>query len=164
VNASPASTYARALALGIVSGMRSMMAPALTARKAAENPQGMPDALTRPRTRAALEVMAAGELVADKLPFTPSRTVLPSLLFRALSGAVVGAAFASSRRGSAAVGALAGALGAVAATYGAYHARQFVDKKLKVADPLVGIAEDALAAGIGMKALGVQVSPASCAL
>jgi uncharacterized membrane protein len=154
VNASPASTYTRALALGVVSGMRSMMVPALAARKAAEDPQGMPDVLTRPHTRAALGLMAAGELVADKLPFTPSRTVLPSLLFRAISGAVVGAAFASSRRGSPAVGAVVGALGAVAGTYGAYYARQLVDKKLNVADPLVGMAEDALAAGIGMRALG----------
>jgi uncharacterized membrane protein len=148
-----ASTYTRALALGVVSGMRSMMAPALAARRAAEDPDGMPDSLARPRTRAALEVMAAGELLVDKLPFTPSRTLLPSLLFRAISGAVVGAAFASSRRGHPAVGAAVGAVGAISATYAAYHARQLVDRKLKVADPLVGIAEDALAAGIGMRAL-----------
>ena len=147
------STYARALALGVVSGMRSMLAPALAARKAAEDPEGMPDILTRPQTRTALGVMAAGELVVDKLPFTPSRTLLPSVIFRALSGALVGAAFASSRRASPAAGAAVGALGAVAATYAAYHVRQLVDRELKVADPLVAVAEDALATGIGMRAL-----------
>jgi uncharacterized membrane protein len=154
MNVEPTSTYFRALALGVVSGMRSMMAPALAARKAADDPHGMPDLLTRPQFRSALGLMAAGELVADKLPFTPRRTVLPSLLFRALSGALVGAAFASSRRGSAAAGAAVGALGAVAGTYGAYYGRQYLDEKLNVADPLIGMAEDALAAGIGMRALG----------
>lgn len=153
VNGSSASTNTRALALGIVAGMRSMMAPALAARKAAKDPEGMPDVLTRPQTKAFLEVMAAGEMFADKLPFTPSRTVLPSLLFRTLSGAVVGAAFATSRRGRPAAGAIAGVLGALAGTFGAYYVRQFVDKRLKVADPIVGLAEDALAAGLGMKAL-----------
>ena len=147
------STYVRSLALGIVSGMRSMLAPALVARKAVEDPEGMPDILTRPQTRAALGLMAVGELVVDKLPFTPSRTVLPSVLFRALSGALVGAAFASSRRASPAAGAAAGALGAVAATYAAYHVRQIVDREFNLADPLVAVAEDALATGIGMRAL-----------
>jgi uncharacterized membrane protein len=133
--------------------MRSMMAPALASRKAVDDPEGMPEILTRPQTRAALGIMSAGELVMDKLPFTPSRTLLPSLIFRALSGALVGGAFASSRRGNPATGAFIGAFGAVLATYGAYHVRQFVDEKLKVADPLVGMAEDALAAGIGTRAL-----------
>ena len=72
MNTSPASTYTRALALGIVSGMRSMMAPALAARKAADDPGGMPDLLTRPQTRAALGVMAAGELVVDNSPSPPA--------------------------------------------------------------------------------------------
>lgn len=148
------STYTRALALGIVSGMRSLMAPALIARKAATDPEGLPEVLTRPQTRTALEVMAAGELVADKLPFAPSRLAFPSLAFRAVSGALMGGAFASSRRASPGKGALAGALGAVAGAYAAYHLRQIVDRTLNVADPLVGAAEDALAAAIGMKALG----------
>lgn len=152
MNARP-STYTRALALGIVAGMRSLMAPALVARKAASDPEGLPEVLTRPQTRTALEVMAAGELIADKLPFAPSRLALPSLAFRAVSGALIGAAFASSRRASPGKGALVGALGAVASAYAAYHVRQIVDKKLKVADPLVGAAEDALAAAIGVKAL-----------
>ena len=113
----------------------------------------MPELLTRPQTRTALRVMAAGELVVDKLPFAPRRTLLPSLLFRTLSGAVVGAAFASSRRRNAATGAALGALGAITATYAAYHARQYMDKKLNLPDPVVAVAEDALAATIGTLAL-----------
>lgn len=43
----------------------------------------------------ALQLMSAGELVADTLPLAPSRLLLPSLVFGTVAGAAVAVALAS---------------------------------------------------------------------
>jgi uncharacterized membrane protein len=66
-------------------------------------------------------MLAAGELIGDKLPFTPDRRVLPSFGLRLILGAVVGATVSSpdERR----CGAVAGLLGTVIGTLGGHAAR-----------------------------------------
>jgi uncharacterized membrane protein len=153
--------YARALALGIVCGMRSLLAPALISRKLAEQngaPAGSPEQkmlkeMGSPAVTTALGIIAVGELAADKLPMTPSRTILPSVLFRTLSGAVVGALFSTSRGGDRTVGAALGAVGAVAGTYGGYELRRLITKELGVPNIAAGVIEDLAATGICIKAL-----------
>jgi uncharacterized membrane protein len=44
-------------------------------------------------------------------------------------------------------------LGAVAATYGAYHLRQAVDRKSGLPDSVVALVEDAIAIGSGIGVL-----------
>jgi uncharacterized membrane protein len=155
-----ANLYARALALGVVCGMRSLLAPALISRKLAENgaPSGSPEykllkELGSPAVTTTLGIIAAGELAADKLPQAPNRTILPSVLFRTLSGAVVGALFMTSRGGDRAVGAALGAVGAVAGTYGGYELRRLITKELGVPNIAAGVLEDVVATGICIKAL-----------
>ena len=148
----------QAAALGAVAGMRSMLAPALFHRFAARNNEGRfspaPHGLfSSPHVGTLLDVMALGELVADKLPGTPSRLSPPALAARALSGALVGGALFAERRKPSAAGAIVGGLAAVAASYAFYHLRQTVDKKTGLPDSAIALAEDALASGIGNLAL-----------
>jgi len=94
-----------------------------------------------------LALLAVGELVADKLPFTPARTRALSVAFRVLSGAAVGAAIFTAQRKHPAPGILLGTVGALAATYGMYEARRQIDARLHAPDPLVGAVEDLIAVG-----------------
>ena len=145
----------KAAGFGLIAGLRSMMAPALYSRyAAAQRPAfGANDtpgnALNTPNAANILRLMAAGELIADKLPFTPSRTMPASVIFRAASGALVGAALFADRKRSPLPGALIGAAAAIAATYGAYHLRQAADKKSGLPDPVIALVEDAIAVGGG---------------
>lgn len=148
----------QAAALGVVAGMRSMLAPALFHRFAAQNRKGRfshlaPTVFDSPRIGVALDVMALGELVADKLPKTPSRLSPPSLVIRAISGGLVGGALFAERRKPLAAGAIIGGVAALAASYAFYHLRQATDEKTGFSDPTVALVEDALARGIGHLAL-----------
>jgi uncharacterized membrane protein len=68
-------------------------------------------------------LIAVGEYVADASPKIPSRTALPSIVIRPLSGAVAGWFIASMHGGSAAAGAICGVVGALIGTYGGHAAR-----------------------------------------
>lgn len=62
-----------------------------------------------------LTVLALGELIADKLPFIPSRKAPPSFIFRIATGALTGATIGAARHGLISFS-LLGAVGAVAGT------------------------------------------------
>ncbi|MGH7628941.1 MAG: DUF4126 family protein [Gemmatimonadales bacterium] len=88
-------------------------------------------------SRAARYVLLAlmlSELVADKLPFTPSRTRPAPFAGRILAGGLAGAAITAGLTHSLAVGAVAGAIGAVAGTLGGYQARTRLVRALKLPD------------------------------
>jgi uncharacterized membrane protein len=142
--------YVSAAAMGAAAGMRSMAAPAIVSHlaKAGHLPleQGRIGFLGRPSTAKTMAMLAAGELIADKLPFVPKRTKTPSLIVRTASGALSGSALASSKKRSVLLGALLGAAGAVAATYGAYALRKSTSEKLHIPDPIVAVIEDAVVA------------------
>lgn len=94
-----------------------------------------------------------GELVADKLPFTPARTGIGPFTARIVSGALTGAALAVGSGASLVAGAVAGALGAVAGTLGGYRARTGVVRSLGVPDLPVALAEDVVAVGTALLVL-----------
>jgi uncharacterized membrane protein len=83
---------------------------------------------------------------ADKLPFTPSRLAGPPLTFRIASGGLAGWRVARADA-SPWVGLFAGAAGAIAGSYLGHAARRFAVRRLRLPDPLVAIAEDAIAVG-----------------
>lgn len=150
--------YLRVLGIGAVSGLRSLTAPALVSAVAAWGGIRRSDraalySLASPAVAGTLCVLAAGELIADKLPITPDRTVPGSVVFRAVSGAVVGAALCAEAGKSRTAGAALGMLGAVAATYGAYYLRQSVDRRSGLPDFVVALVEDAVAIGGGLSAI-----------
>ena len=103
------SVYARSLGIGAVAGLRSMTAPAATL-------------LAGDRPFAGLAILAgAGELIVDKLPVAPARTIPPAVAVRMLAGGFSGGAIAARFGGSRVLGIVLGALGAVAVTYLAYE-------------------------------------------
>ena len=149
--------YGGAAVLGAVSGMRSMAAPAIVSRLAHTGLLPLEGSqikfLAHRNSAKTMAIMAAGEMIADKLPFIPSRTAMFPLITRAVSGALSGTAFTKARKGSAVAGALIGSLAAVGASYGAYKLRKALGRKLHVPDPIVAVAEDALVAACGFAVL-----------
>jgi uncharacterized membrane protein len=115
---------------GFVCGMRSAMGPAVLARRGRLGGTNMSRILL---------VAAIGEVVADKTPVIPPRTSAPALGARILSGAVCGRVLAGTP------GMVPGALGALTGTFGAYRARAALGEAIGAPDPLLGVAEDALA-------------------
>jgi uncharacterized membrane protein len=88
--------------------------------------------------------LAIAELVADKLPQTPSRKAPPAFAVRILSGALCGAALGIAGR-SLSGGLVAGALGAVAGTFGGYELRARLVKAIGGRDLPIALLEDATA-------------------
>ena len=125
--------YLRAAAIGTVSGLRTFTSPAGT--------------LLGNKSRWVIPslLLAAGELVSDKLPMTPSRVSFLPLLARAASGGWSGRAVAREFGGSPTVGAAIGATGAVGGAWLAYSARAYLTKKRGLPDVPIALLEDAIA-------------------
>ena len=144
-----------ALGIGAIAGLRSMAAPALLSRAVSGRSLALPNGklsfLGSKTTAKVFAVAGAAELLADKLPFTPNRTSAGPLAARIVSGALCAAAIYSAHREKVVVGALLGGLGALGGTFGAYHARRAIRTRLHVPDPLIAVAEDALAIGAGRR-------------
>lgn len=85
-----------ALVIGIVAGLRAMLAPAAVAWAATRGALPLQETwlafLGWRFTPWILTVLAATELVTDQLPSTPSRKVPPQFIARLLSGGLSGAA------------------------------------------------------------------------
>lgn len=138
-----------ALLLGLVAGLRSMTPPAAVAWAAwlgrldlASTPLGF--LATRPAAYA-FGLLALGELIADKLPFTPNRTAPGPFGGRILTGGLSGAAFTAGQGQPLATGALLGAAGAMAGTLLGFRARTGLVKALGVRDWVVALGEDGVA-------------------
>lgn len=131
--------YAQAAALGFVTGLRSLLGLAMIGE-------------TTPRpVRIAIRLLSVGELIADKMPKMGSRLAPISLSARILSGMVVGYVVCHEERRSPWLGALLGGIGALAGTYGGYHARKALDERLHLPDPVIAVAEDAFAVALGRR-------------
>lgn len=133
--------------IGFFAGLRSLTAPAATAWAAHLgwlNVQGPLAWIGSTTAVAILSGLALLELVADKLPRTPSRTAPPGLIARAVMGGLSGACVGSAG-GAAEGGALLGILGALAGTFGGYLARINVGRALGAPDLAVAIVEDLIA-------------------
>ena len=114
------------LLIGVVPGLRAMMAPAAVSWAAQRGGLDLSHswlAFVGYRfTPWILTIAALGELVTDQLPSTPSRKVPPQFGARIVMGAVSGAAIATPG-GMLIVGLIAGAIGAVVGTLGGAAAR-----------------------------------------
>ncbi len=145
---------ALAFLLGAVAGLRSMTAPAVVAWAAHVGPlqlEGTPLALLASASARYLLLAAMiGELVADKLPFTPNRTRAGPFVGRLISGALSGGALAAGVGQSLVAGAVAGALGAAAGTLGGFRGRTGLVRALGTPDYVVALAEDAVAVGTAL--------------
>jgi len=112
--------------LGIVAGLRSMLAPCAVSWAAwmgVLNVENTPLAFMGFRyTHIIFTVLAVGELIADKLPFMSSRKAPGPFVARIVSGALCGATIGAAQN-AVAVMAVLGAVGAVAGTLAGAAAR-----------------------------------------
>lgn len=151
----------RPLLLGVVTGMRSQLGLAVlawTAPGPAESAAGR--ALRSRAGRAAVGLAAAGEIVGDKLPSTPSRLTPPVLGARLVTGALVGALAADTRdRRRLAVAGAAGMAGAAAGTYAGAAFRKAAVARTATPDLPWALVEDAVAATLAATAVKVRPEP-----
>ena len=146
------TVYLLALLIGVVAGLRAMIAPAMVSWAAH---LGLLDLggtwvafLDTVWARWILTLFAVGELITDQLPSTPSRTVPVQFGARIATGALSGAALGAPH-GVMVGGLCAGAVGAIAGTFGgrAFRARLAASFGR---DRPAAIVEDALAIGAAL--------------
>jgi uncharacterized membrane protein len=142
--------YVLAFLIGVIAGLRSMTAPAVVSWAAHLgwlNLDNTPLAFLGSRyVPCILSVLAIGELIADKLPKTPSRKTPVPFAGRILTGALSGAALGASSQALIG-GLLAGVLGAIAGTLGGYEFRALLVRAIGGKDFPIALLEDAIAIG-----------------
>lgn len=143
----------QAFSVGVVSGMRTLLMPALLSRAFLSDPEssthGAAHLLRSPTVSNALTLASVSELVGDKLPTTPDRTEVPSLVARAVSGGFGAMVFASWNGEAAMPAAVLGTVGAIGSAHVMVRLRRATGRRLNIPDSLVGLAEDCLAFAIG---------------
>jgi uncharacterized membrane protein len=141
------SVLVLAFLMGVIAGLRSMTAPAAVSWAARLGWLQVENTwlgfLGFQFTPYIITLLAIGELIADKLPKTPSRKAAGPFGFRIVSGAVCGAAVDGASLG----GAIAGALGAVAGTLGGYEFRMRLVRATGGRDLPIALLEDVIAVG-----------------
>jgi len=144
--------------LGAVAGMRTMLAPALLSsalkkRSSKRLRRSNLRFMQSGSTATVFKLLAAGELVGDKLPMTPNRTELAGLIGRGVSGALVGATLAKTQRVSPLAGAGVGLSSALVSTHAFYLLRKKLSEDTKLPDILWASSEDILAIKMGKSSL-----------
>ena len=137
-----------AFLIGFFGGLRALTAPAATAWASylgwlkLERPLSLIGSLP---AVAIFSLIALVELVADKLPQTPSRTAPPGLIARIVMGALTGACVAVAGGQGVFLGAVLGAVGGVVGCFLGYRARTGLVKSLGTRDLNVALVEDIVA-------------------
>ncbi len=141
-----------AAGIGFVAGLRSLTAPAAVSWAAhlmVLNLQGSPLAFMGSTAAVVIfSMLALAELVADKLPGTPSRTRPGPLMARLVMGGLCGACLSVSGGLSLPAGAVVGGIGALIGAFTGYEARKRLVRGLKVSDTVIAISEDLIAIGL----------------
>lgn len=145
--------FAIALLIGIIAGLRSMTAPALTSWAAnigiiivGGTWLGFMSSIW---TSCLLSLAAGAELVTDQLPTTPSRTVPLQFSTRLLSGGLCGATLCASS-GTLVIGAICGIVGAIIGTLWGAAFRRWLEGAMRnkryaaITEDVIAIAGGAL--------------------
>ena len=143
-----------AFCIGIVTGLRSLTAPAVVAWAvhlgwidlSASRLAFMGSAWVV----GIFTLLALLELVADQLPKTPARTTAVPLAARIVMGSLTGACVGIAGGSSLWLGALFGAVGGIAGAFAGYHGRVGLVRALDVPDFAIAIPEDLIAVGFGL--------------
>lgn len=147
-----------ALAIGVVAGLRAMMAPALVSWVAHLGGLDLSNTwlsfLASTPARLILTALALIELVTDQLPSTPSRKVPVQFGARIVTGGLSGAAIGAGN-GMLLAGLCAGIAGAVIGTLGGASLRARLAKQF-ASDRPAALIEDAIAIG-GAILIGVSM-------
>jgi uncharacterized membrane protein len=143
-----------AFGIGVVAGLRSMTAPAVVAwavHLGWINLSGSPLAFMGSVWAVAVFTLGAlAAFVGDQFPAAPARTAAFPLIARIVVGLLTGGCVGVGEGASAWVGALIGAVGAVAGAFGGYQARVRLVRGLRVPDAAIAIPEDLISIGLGL--------------
>src|SRR5436305_15273792 len=139
------ATFEKAMKLAVVTGLRSMLGPALLARS-----------LNRPE-RKNLALAAVGEMIADKLPLVPSRDTLLPLVVRGLAGAWVARTLQEEEGTDNPWTVPLGAAVAMGVAVAAPKIRKTLSLTTGVSDPVLGLIEDYLALRVGSEAVDLSM-------
>lgn len=143
---SPARTVVRSALLGFAGGLRSQMPLAALSVASRRDSQGESSTfIGHPLVTAGLCLAAAGEVVADKLPMTPSRLNPGSLGGRMTLGALAGGLLARRQRQPLVAGLVVGAAGALSGSFAGYHVRVRLPAATGVPDVVWAGIEDGVA-------------------
>ncbi|HET9120047.1 MAG TPA: hypothetical protein VFN72_05905 [Solirubrobacterales bacterium] len=136
--------------LGAASGLRSQMGVAAIAVR---SDPSLPPIVRQPWTRRVLVAAAVGELIADKLPNTPSRLEPQGIVGRLVLGGLAAGLFAQTRRAPWLPAAGMGAASAIVAAKIGHDLRAQLAKQ--VPDPAVAVIEDAVALSLAAEGAGL---------
>ena len=142
----------QAAGLGIIAGMRTFSAPAVISHVYSRHPSKNLESsgfrlIQTINTSKVFKVLAAGELIGDKLPNTPNRTSAGGLTGRILSGSLAGATVYKASGKQPLIGALIGGSAAVASAFGCMLLRKALGKSTSIPDPYIGALEDVIVIG-----------------
>lgn len=156
-----AEIYQRALLLGVVAGLRSLLPIALLLQSN-EGDIEEPDTLTArvansPNAKTIASLVSLAEVVGDKLPFAPSRLKPGPFVGRLASGAIAGALFCRRYNQPLVSGALLGATGAALGTFAGYVSRTLLANGTPIPDFIWAALEDSAAIGLGIYAVKGQL-------
>jgi uncharacterized membrane protein len=139
--------------IGVVAGLRSATAPAVVAWAAHLGWINLAGSrlsfMESDWAVGILTILAMFEFIADQLPGTPDRTAPVGLTARIVAGLLCGACLGIAGGVSLWLGAIVAALGALAGTFGGFHARRGLVKALHAPDIAIAIPEDVIAVGLG---------------
>ena len=145
--------------LGVVTGMRTFVPMMVLCWFSYKGTLGVDDtwaAWTGHLTTAIIfTVLAAAEIAGDKLPKAPDRTKLAGMTGRLLLGGLVGAIVATALDGEMLEGILLGVSGAFIGAHAGYLVRRELVILLRWKDWHVAVAEDVIAVGCAVLAMGV---------
>lgn len=145
--------------LGMVTGMRTMMGMAVLCWFAYLGHLPVEDTWAfwagKLVTAIVFTVLAAGELVGDKLPKTPNRTDPGPLGARVVFAGLIGAIVATALGGSTIEGVILCVGGALIGAFGGFLIRRELVLQLGGKDWPVAVLEDVIAVGCAVLAMGV---------
>ncbi len=133
----------RAFWLGIATGLRSMLPGALLAWTSDE---------PVPQLQRLTAILAGGEFIGDKLPFTPSRLSPGPFFGRMVFGAVNGVLVSRRFNQSPVQGALQGSIGAALGSAAGTTYRMLASQGLGIPDFVAALLEDGIAVSLGLRA------------
>jgi len=150
----PTTVFLLALLIGWVCGLRSMTGPAVVCWGAHLGWLQLEGSklgfLNSPISVGVFTLFALGEMVADKLPKTPSRLAPGSLAVRCVFGAICAEALCIAGGGGLLVGWALGAVGGGAGAYAGYHVRRWLTMGKGLPDIIIALLEDVVAIGGGL--------------
>ena len=143
-----------AFGIGVVAGLRTFTAPAVTAWAAHLHWITVSGShLAFMSSAWAVAIFSLGvavESVIDQLPNTAARTTAPQLAGRIITGSLTGACVGIAGSAAAWPTLVVGAIGSLVGAFGAYHARAALVRALHAPDFAIGIPEDLVAIGLGL--------------